>query len=49
MRPEAIEYVLDNFESTVTKALDTLGGELDQMRRRKGELEREIASGARCA
>ena len=44
MRPEAAEYVLDNFESALLKALDDLGGELEQMRKRKGELEREIAN-----
>jgi hypothetical protein len=26
MRPEAVEYVLDNFESAVLKALDDLAG-----------------------
>jgi site-specific DNA recombinase len=44
MRSEAIGYVLDNFESAVLKALDNLGGELDHMRKRKDELEREIAN-----
>jgi len=44
MRPEAVEYVLDNFENAVLKALDDLGGELDKMRRRKDELEREVAN-----
>ena len=44
MHPEAIEYVLDNFESAVLKALDDVGGELEQMRRRKVELEREVAN-----
>jgi site-specific DNA recombinase len=44
IRPEAVEYILDNFESALLKALDDLGGELEQMRRRKGELEREIAN-----
>jgi len=43
-RPEAVEYVLDNFESAVLKALDDLGWGLDQMRTRKTELEREIAN-----
>jgi site-specific DNA recombinase len=44
MRPEAVDYVLDNFEDAVLKALDDLGGELEQMRKRKAELEREIAN-----
>lgn len=42
MRPEAVEYVLDNFEGQLVKALDNLGGELDCMHRRKQELEREV-------
>jgi hypothetical protein len=44
MRPEAVEYVLGNFESAVLKALDDLGGELAQMRARKDQLEREVAN-----
>jgi len=44
MCPEAVEYVRDNFESALLKALDDLGGELEQMRRRKDELEREVAN-----
>lgn len=44
MRPEAVEYVLDNFESAVLKALDDLGGELNQLSKRKDELEREVAN-----
>jgi site-specific DNA recombinase len=44
MRPEAVEYVLDNFEGQLLKALDNLGGELDRMHRRKVELEREVGN-----
>jgi hypothetical protein len=44
MRPEAVEYVLDNFESAVLKALDDLAGELAQMRAREDQLEREVAN-----
>ena len=44
MRPEAVEYVLDNFEGQLLKALDNLGGELDRMHRRKAELEREVSN-----
>ena len=44
IRPEAVEYVLDNFEVEFLKALDKLGGELEQMRQRKEELEREIVN-----
>jgi site-specific DNA recombinase len=44
MRPEAVEYILDNFEGQLLKALDNLGGELDRMHRRKQELEREVGN-----
>jgi site-specific DNA recombinase len=44
MKPEAVEYVLDNFEGQLLKALDNLGGELDRMHRRKAELEREVGN-----
>jgi hypothetical protein len=44
MRPEAVEYVLERFEAELVKALDNLGGELEQMRRRKEALEREVAN-----
>jgi predicted RNase H-like nuclease (RuvC/YqgF family) len=42
MRPEVIDYVLAKFEAELTIAVDSLGRELQQMRRRKEELEREI-------
>jgi site-specific DNA recombinase len=44
MRPEVIDYILEKFEAELTNAMDNLGGELEQMRRRKGELEREITN-----
>jgi site-specific DNA recombinase len=44
IKPEAIEYVLERFEEEVAKALNNLGGELDQMRRRKEALEREVSN-----
>ncbi len=44
MRPEAVEYVLERFEAELVKALDNLGGDLEQMRRRKEALEREVAN-----
>jgi len=44
MRPEAVEYVLERFEAELVRALDNLGGELEQMRRRKETLEREVAN-----
>jgi hypothetical protein len=44
MRPEVIDYVLAKFEAELTNAVDSLSGELEQMRRRKQELEREIGN-----
>jgi site-specific DNA recombinase len=44
LRPEAIEYVLERFEAELVRALDNLGGELDQLRRRKETLEHEVAN-----
>ncbi len=35
MRPEVVDYVLERFEAELVKALENLGGELEQMRRRK--------------
>src|SRR5258708_7040839 len=42
MQPEVIDYVLAKFEAELTNAVDSLSGELEQMRRRKQESEREI-------
>ena len=42
MRPEAVEYVLERFEAELVKGLENLGGELDQMSRRKEALESEV-------
>jgi site-specific DNA recombinase len=44
MHPEVIEYTLAKFEDELLKAVDDLGGELEQMRLRKKELDREIAN-----
>jgi hypothetical protein len=44
MQPEVVDYVLAKFEAELTAAVDNLGGELEQMRRRKEELEREIGN-----
>jgi DNA invertase Pin-like site-specific DNA recombinase len=44
MRPEAVEYVLERFEAELVKALESLGGESHQMRRRKEELESEVTN-----
>ena len=42
LRKEVIEYTLARFESELEKALRSLGGELEQMRRRKVQLEGEV-------
>ena len=44
MRPEAVDYVLERFEAELVKALENLGGELEQMRRRKEALESEVTN-----
>jgi site-specific DNA recombinase len=44
IKPEAVEYVLERFKEEVAKALNNLGGELEQMRRRKEALDREVTN-----
>jgi len=44
MRPEAVDYVLERFEAELVKALENLGGELEQMHRRKEALENEVTN-----
>ena len=44
MRPEAVEYVLERFEAELVKALENLGGELEQTHRRKEALENEVTN-----
>lgn len=44
LRPEVIEYTLAKFEDELLSAVDDLSGELDRMRRRKEELDREIVN-----
>jgi hypothetical protein len=43
-KPEVVDCVLERFEAELVKALDNLGGELEQMRRRNEALEREVAN-----
>jgi hypothetical protein len=43
LRPEVVEYTLERFEGQLINALDNLGGELKQMRRRKLKLEEEVS------
>jgi hypothetical protein len=40
----AKQYVLDNFEAQLLKALDSLGGDVDRMHQRKQTLEREVSN-----
>jgi hypothetical protein len=40
----AVEYVLDNFKGQLLNALENLGDELGQIRRRKERLEREVVN-----
>lgn len=44
MREEIVEYVMEKFELELRKALEAMGGEMEAMRQRKAELEREIAN-----
>src|SRR5262249_596951 len=44
LEPEVVEYTLAKFEEELLRAVDDLDGELEQMRRRKAELDREIAN-----
>jgi site-specific DNA recombinase len=43
LRDEVVNYTLMRFEEELEKALGRIGGEMDQMRKRKVELESEIA------
>lgn len=42
LRPEVIDYAVGEFGRQLHAALGSLGGEVAQMRKRKGELDREI-------
>jgi len=42
LRPEVIEYALGEFGRQLRTALGSLGGEIEQMRKRKEELDRKI-------
>jgi hypothetical protein len=44
LRPEAVQYALKRFEARFVRAFDNLGSELQQMRRRREALEREVAN-----
>jgi hypothetical protein len=43
LREDVANYVVDRFESELVKELENVGGEMDRMKRRKAELESEIA------
>ncbi len=42
LRPEVVEYTLDRFEKELLKAMENLGGELEQMRQRKAKIKSEV-------
>ncbi len=42
LRPEVVEYTLDRFEKELLKAMENLGGELEQMRQRKAKIKAEV-------
>ena len=42
LRPEVIEYAVNEFKRQLHSALGNLGGEIEQMRKRKEELDRKI-------
>jgi hypothetical protein len=44
LREDVIDYVLEKFEVELRKALQLIGDEMEVMRRRKAELEAEIAN-----
>lgn len=43
LREDVANYVLDRFENELIKELENIGGEMDRMKRRKADLESEIA------
>ena len=43
LREDVVNYALDRFEEQLEKALGNIGGEMEQMRKRKAELESEAA------
>lgn len=42
LREEVVDYVLDRFQSELTKELQSIGGEMAGMRKRKAELDGEV-------
>jgi hypothetical protein len=42
LREEVVHYIIDRFEKELERELDAIGGEMDQMRKRKTKLESEI-------
>jgi site-specific DNA recombinase len=43
LREDVVNYILDRFEAELVRELENIGGEMDRMKRRKGELEAEIS------
>ncbi|MGC2333748.1 MAG: zinc ribbon domain-containing protein, partial [Candidatus Acidiferrales bacterium] len=44
LREEVVNYIIDRFEVELTKELKSIGGEMERMRKRKGELDIQIAN-----
>ncbi len=44
LQPKVVKYTLARFETELLKALDNLDGELEQLRRRKAQLEGKISN-----
>jgi site-specific DNA recombinase len=42
LRDDVVNYALDRFEAELLRELENIGGEMEQMRRRKAELDAEI-------
>jgi site-specific DNA recombinase len=43
LREDVANYILDRFEDQLVKELENIGGEMDRMKKRKADLESEIA------
>ena len=43
LRDDVVAYIIDRFEEQLIKGLENIGGEMDQMKKRKADLEVEIA------
>jgi site-specific DNA recombinase len=48
LRDDVVAYIIDRFEEQLIKELENIGGEMDQMKKRKADLESEIARFVSC-